>query len=348
MKRVLIFLPDSKQGGPYVSHLRIMNSCLKSKYEFVPFYYPRIRKMLTPSFKKEVKTVIDNTNPDIVHCVGLQIDGYLQVQSVRSISKKSKILLAVHGSHTEVQNPSWWLKIITDILEKRQLRLCDKYYGVSNYTLSMNILSSFRNKSLGVVYNLPDYNRCFYDRDELRNKLGLRHDDIVVVSTGRITEDKGYDELTDIILRNKNDRLVFLIVGDGAYLPEMKKRLQQSSARTIFPGYVEDVYKYLTVSDIFIICTKHETLCNSIIEAGSAGLPVIATRVGGIPEIISDGENGYLYNSGETENALKIIDSLVSSKESRNRLGNCLKTKIEDTFSEKIISEAIDRIYCSL
>ena len=81
-----------------------------------------------------------------------------------------------------------------------------------------------------------------------------------------------------------------MIVGDGSYLPEMKDKVRQNGLydNVIFTGYRNDVMYLLSGSDIFVICTLHETLCNSVIEASDAGLPVVATRTGGIPEIIQD------------------------------------------------------------
>ena len=338
-------LPESRSGGPYVSHLRIMNSFLNKDYSFIPFFYPRCRKMLLPSFKRKLKKTIINEKPDLIHCIGLQLDGFLQVYNAKKIVRdKIKILLAVHGSQSELDKASFFRRTLMKYLEKQQLKMCDYYYSVSKYCSKLEVLQRFQKKDVGIVYNLPprlekDLPSC----NSVRQELGLKPNDIVVVSTGRITAEKGFDVLTEVILLSSRN-IKFLIVGDGDYLMNMKRATKQLD-NVIFVGFVPDVTKYLLASDIFIICSKHETLCNSIIEAGHFGLAALASNVGGIPEIIDDGVSGYLFDYNNPKSIALRLDTLVNNKSERNHFGEALKTKIEDTFSEKNNMQRLKDIY---
>lgn len=322
-----------------------MNSYLKELYQFVAFYYPRSRAMLKPSFKKELTKIVNAHKPEIIHCVGLQLDGFLQVYNARKIvGNSSHILLAVHGSESELIKPSFLRKMFMNYVENKQLKLCDYYYGVSNYTLGMKILSKYTSKSLGVVYNIPQLNSNYAKiKSIVRQELGLGEDDIVVVSTGRITKEKGFERLTSVI--KSCNRLKYLIVGDGDYLMEMKQELSAMAEQVIFTGYVNDVTDYLIASDIFVLLTKHETLCNSILEAGLYKLPVISCNVGGIPEIIKDHENGVLVNPNDDNSVVEQLKLLATNASMREYYGKKLYETVTENFSERKNMEKLACIY---
>ena len=141
------------------------------------------------------------------------------------------------------------------------------------------------------------------DRIEIRRELNLASDDIIVVSTGRITLEKGYGTIKDIILQGKPwGNTKFLIVGEGKYKEQFKRAIRENGLdnEVLFLGYRKDIDRILNASDIYLSCTWHETFGNSIIEASYHRLPVVASHVGGIPEIIEDGITGYLIDFKDT------------------------------------------------
>ena len=138
-----------------------------------------------------------------------------------------------------------------------------------------------------------------------------------------------------------------MIAGQGAYLDEMKKRILDNKLENyvVFTGYRNDIVQILNESDIFIICTLHETFCNSVVEASCQGLPVIASRVGGIPEIVKDKVSGILvdpYNVNEIKDA---VESLISDRKLRNDMGEAGKKIVEEKFSERKIINKIENVY---
>jgi len=97
-------------------------------------------------------------------------------------------------------------------------------------------------------------------------------------------------------------------------------------------GYRSDIGEILSECDIFVLCSLHETLCNSIIEAGQQSLPTIATNVGGIKEIIQDGYNGYLVNPFESNDVIRLLKKLIKDKEHREQMGQNAKKIIRQKF----------------
>ena len=187
-----------------------------------------------------------------------------------------------------------------------------------------------------------------YHKNTVRKEFGIGEKEIIVVSSARIVEDKGYEILMRVITSEDAwPGVRFLIVGEGSYLDEMKRKVdeQDLGQYVLFTGYREDIMQILDESDIFIICTLHETFCNSVVEASCEGLPVIASRVGGIPEIIKDGISGILIDPDsidEIKNALKL---LISDKELREGMGTAGKKIVEEKFSERRITDRIEEIY---
>ena len=164
----------------------------------------------------------------------------------------------------------------------------------------------------------------------------------------RITTDKGFDILADVAKRFKdNDKVKFIIAGDGEYrnkwLADIEKENMQKQVYLL--GYRSDIDDILRESDIFIICTKHETLCNSLLEGGMHKLPLVATNVGGIPEIIDDNKNGFLVPLNDVEGFVSALNKLINDANLCAKMGVAARTKIEEKFSEKAIVEKLDDVF---
>lgn len=349
-KKVLILLPKAKVGGPYNSQKRIMESDLQKDYFFDAIYIPRIRSMINPfSFLKLVSS-IRKYQPNIIHSYGLQLDGFFMM-FLSKIAVKCPVVLAIRGSSKEALKINFFLKILVGYLESWTIKKADLVYGVSNYVLTWPIVTKNAKYIYGSIYNFPfSFHKVQNTNTNklTRFDLGIRQDAVVVISTGRITIDKGYKDLTDVIANYQwPDNVVFCIVGDGEYLNQMKKRINTSlkGEKVIFTGYVKNIIDYLSLSDIFVICTKHETLCNSIIEAGNFGLPVVASRVGGIPELINDTHTGFLFDSGNCDECAKILFRLVMDKSERQLIGNLLKQNLAEKINSKKICQQLDEVY---
>lgn len=350
-KKVMISFQDGgENGGPYTSHKRIMNSRLQEKYEYIPYRIPQGRiGFINIKLLYNLMAQIRRENPDLVHIHGLQLAGF-HYATAAWLCKKP-IILAVRGSTSEAIDFSKWKKKLIHILEKWTLKICDVVYGVSDYVCSWEIVKKYaKGKLYGTVYNLMQLDDIV-DNDEvqrIKNKLEVMEEDVVVVSTGRITEEKGFKILCATIKQLKDkSNIKYIIVGDGSYLDEFKNeiRAQNMEDRVLFTGYQKDVNPYLECADIFVICSLHETLCNSLIEAGAKGLPLIAPEIGGMPEIVRHNENGILLKDNNADCVAEAICKLCDNKALRQKMGANAEKYVKDTFSEKVIVEKIQEIY---
>ncbi|MGI6384541.1 MAG: glycosyltransferase family 4 protein [bacterium] len=345
-KVMISFENDGQNGGPYVSHQRIMNSTLKVKYQFIPLNLMSKQETNRINRVKDLILQIKAVNPDIIHIHGLQMSGFYL--SFAAACCKIPIVLVIHGSSSEAMYSKRFSKAIKIFFEIISLKLSTRVYAVSQYALNLALVQKYaKNKLYGTIYNLPAISNQYYDRTTTREELGLL-DEIVIISSARIIIDKGYDVFCDVIIKLREfNNVKYIIAGDGSYLETMKSRLSEAklSDRVIFLGFVKDIFKYYAASDIFMICTKHETLCNSLLEAGYMGLPLLASNVGGIPEIIEDGENGLLADYDCPDDFANKLRTLIMDEEVRNKFSKRIRETINKKFNEQTVIRQIDKLY---
>jgi glycosyltransferase involved in cell wall biosynthesis len=323
-----------------------MESALREKYEFVPLAVPRARELMHPAGMARFVRTIRDSKPDMVHYAGLQLEGFFVACAIALAGVKRSVV-AVHGSSWEAAFFPRYKKRIVGVLEAATLRLASACYGVSDYVVGWDAIRRNARHCYGRIYNLP-HAREGEGAGSLRQELGIPSDAIVLVSTGRIVRDKGFDRLIDTleVLHSSSDFRV-LVVGEGDYLKTLEARVRTSalSERVLCLGYRADVPRILAASDVFVLLSMHETLCMSIIEAGLQALPVVATNVGGIPEIIRDGYNGFLVEPGDKAGAAWALERLIADPDLRATMGAHSRASIEERFSEREIVGQIDELY---
>lgn len=346
-KRIaLTYKINSPSGGPFISHRRIQNSPLKDKYDFIPLMIPRARQLLTPFGMYKFIKEICNAKVEIVQIAGLQLDGILTMIACKMA--RVKTIVAIHGRIIESPAIKGFKRKLYDFGERWTINSANACFGVSDYVSSWDICKKAKNY-FGTIYNLPPRIKKYTvnNREKVRNNLKIQDSDIVFISTGRIIKEKGFDILWQAIKRvNFELPIKYLIVGDGNYLQQWKADVMQSSFRNkiIFLGYQEDVEKYLNVSDAFIICTKHETLCISLLEAAMEKLPLIGTNVGGIPEIINS-KDGILVENEDVVGFVQAIEKIASNRNMRITFGENAFQYVSSKFDEERILLRLDQLY---
>ena len=177
-----------------------------------------------------------------------------------------------------------------------------------------------------------------------RNEFGISPDDIVVGTVGRLHSVNNQKILMEAIhaLAHKFDNIRLLIVGDG---PLRKELVHLSTSlgindRVHMVGNRRDVYRLLSVMDIFVLPSLTEGSPISLIEAMSSRLPVIASDVGAIPKIINNGVNGFVIPPGDIDRLVKRIALLIEDKEKAFELG-------ENAFQTIRKSHSMEKMYLS-
>ncbi len=168
-----------------------------------------------------------------------------------------------------------------------------------------------------------------------RARYGLYDQVPVVVNVGILRRVKGHEvtlKAAKAVLQSIPDAR-FLIVGDGPLLQSLEKMTEDLGIdeAVIFTGFVDDVAGIYASADVAVLSSWSEGLPQSMLQAMAAGVPVVATRVGGVPEVIADGRNGILVGAGEDKAMAEGIVKLLREK----NFAHGLALKARETVREK-------------
>lgn len=184
----------------------------------------------------------------------------------------------------------------------------------------------------------------------VRNKLGVKSDQKLMTCVGCLKPVKGHKYLISAFAEFLNiykGQWKLILLGDGELRQELEKQAMELgiSENICFLGYQTNVHEWLSISNIVISATLSEGLSNALIEGCAAGCPVIATNVGGNPEIVSNGVNGILVEPENKSQLLKAMLTLVGDETLLAAMGNNAREKALTNFSNLRMINSLESIY---
>lgn len=235
--------------------------------------------------------------------------------------------VVIHSEHGyEVENMRG-LPLRQRMFRRFAYGLADRVFAVTKELRDYHAAQAWTNpECIGVLYNGVDTSRfypCAETRERVRRELGLPSGCIVLGSVGRMVPIKDYGTLLEaagLLLQKRADVRV-LLVGKGPELDAL-----QAQARSLLPGRVtftgasDRVPELLNAMDIFVLCSLGEGMSNTVLEAMSTGLPIIATRVGGNTEVIGAENSEWLFTPGDRRELTDRIVRLISEGLPRNSI----------------------------
>ncbi len=186
-------------------------------------------------------------------------------------------------------------------------------------------------------------------RIKIRRDLGLG-DVFVIGSIGRIERQKGYSFLLEAVSKCRKEGVdcKCLIAGDGPERVNLKRDIRRLKLddTVIMTGWREDIAELLSAMDVFVLASLfREGLPLVLTEAASAGLPLIATPVGGNPEIVEDGANGFIVPAGDADALAEKLGSLMKNTSQRMQMGENSKRIWREKFTLTRMINEIDFLY---
>ena len=163
-------------------------------------------------------------------------------------------------------------------------------------------------------------------KSESKESFGLSSGRLQCAFIGRVTQIKRPDRFLDVVseIRKRGVDLDFFIAGDGELLHSCRERIVNEELSVTILGWQSDIEKVLSAADIVLLTSDNEGTPLSLIQAGMAGLPVVTTHVGSIPEIVLDGVTGLVTSLGVQEMA-SALEKLAKDVDLRTRLGTAAK-----------------------
>ncbi|MBT9537521.1 MAG: glycosyltransferase family 4 protein [Nitrospirae bacterium] len=184
------------------------------------------------------------------------------------------------------------------------------------------------------------------DKYAIKKRLGIEADKKIITFSGRLVQRKRVDLLlravSKIVKARRDIRVV--ILGHGELLEDLQGLAPELSIREYvsFKGFVSNILDYLHVADIFVLTSDMEGMPNSLLEAMACGLPVIATRIGGVVDIVEDKKNGLLVAAGDEEELKDAILKLLGDEQlSKSISQEAYKTIRENYYIDKVADKYI-------
>lgn len=200
--------------------------------------------------------------------------------------------------------------------------------------------------------DLTGYKPATPSARERRGELGLPEDVPLCGIVARLSPEKDHRTLLLAVdaLRKAGSAAHLAIVGGGPLEGELKTLVQSLglSARVHFLGFRSDVAQLLPLFDLFVLSSTEEGVSLTLIEAMAAGLPIVATRVGGNPEVVVDGETGLLVEAGQPAALAAAIESLLGDPEIRSRMGRRGRDVAAERFDIERVIDEYQAIYAEI
>jgi glycosyltransferase involved in cell wall biosynthesis len=189
-------------------------------------------------------------------------------------------------------------------------------------------------------------------RLESRRYLGIPGERFTIGWIGRMTSVKRTDDILVAFkgLRDRGVEATLCLVGDGPDRVELEQRAHELGLMrdTLFLGYQEEVAPFYAAFDTLVLPSSNEGTPVSAIEALAAGRPVVATRVGGVPDVVRDGEDGFLVDAGATDELAKKLEQLARDPELRANMGKRGRERVLPRYAVDRLVHDVDELYKSL
>jgi glycosyltransferase involved in cell wall biosynthesis len=319
--------------------------------------------MSNPNWKSDraayrrIKEIIEEFKPDIVHTHAAKA-GALG----RRAAKAAGVKVIVHTFHGHVFH-SYFGAVKTKLFQLIERRLASSSTGII-------AISELQKKELSDTYRIckpekikviplgfdlePFQQKRISERHKIRAKYNLSEDEVAVAIVGRLAPVKNHTLFLDVVqeLAQKGIRARYFIVGDGSEREHIETRVAELKAQfgiqIEMTSWITDIAEFNAGMDVICLTSNNEGTPVSLIEAQACSIPVISTDVGGVRDIVIDGETGYVI---EKNNMLKFAEKLgilISNKENREKMSQNGWNHVREKFHYNRLTNDMKKYYWSL
>ncbi len=240
-------------------------------------------------------------------------------------------------------------------LDKRVLRRMDRVVCVSEGQAEKVRRAGVAGTKITVIHNGVRPQRFACPKPEYRQRLlelFPAAPKLIVAAAGRLSPEKGFDVLIDAAATvvAKEPEVGFVLFGDGPLREQLNARIERLGLadRFILTGFRSNLDDYFPHFDLFAQSSHTEGLPNVILEAFAASVPVVATAVGGTPEIVEDGQNGLLVPAGDAPALASAIMRLTNDTSLKVQMGTAGRQRVETEFTFDAQAAAYRKLFAQL
>jgi glycosyltransferase involved in cell wall biosynthesis len=330
-------------------------------YGVKPILLPEMKRI--PNFKsdraayRKIKQVIEEFQPDIVHTHAAKA-GALG----RKAAKACGVPIIVHTFHGHVFHSyfgtakTWIYKVI----ERRLAKISTGIVAISpiqkeELSSIHQICPAHKIKVIPLGFDLMKFHENRDSkRGETRKKWSLNDEEIAVAIIGRLAPIKNHSLFLDVIqtLAQKGIKARYFIVGDGQEKTSIEKRAKELendfNIRIELTSWIKDIATFNAGMDIICLSSDNEGTPVSLIEAQASGVPVISTDVGGVKDILLEGETGFVVPKNDVKSFSEKLQLLIENKEIRSNMSQNGWNYVRDKFMYTTLVKNMENYYAEL
>lgn len=303
----------------------------------------------------KLASIIRKNHVDIIHTQLFFSDLYGRLMG--KIFGVPAIISTVQSSVYEPEN-DYLYSLKRKLLDSYSGRLCNKkFIAVSEFvksSLSRRLKISAH--KIEVIPNYVDFQALNsierQDLDSLREEFSISPGDPILITVCRLNPAKGVQYLLKAMqqIAGQHKFVRLFVVGDGFYRDYLERLVKEYEleSNVVFLGERNDVKQLLHISSIFVFPSLSEGLPLSLLEAMACGLPAVASDIGPVREIVSDGRTGVLVASKDSAAIAKAVSSLIADPKKAKEIGECGRDLVKDKFSPCKNIKVLEDFYLSL
>ncbi|MGH2672745.1 MAG: glycosyltransferase family 4 protein [Actinomycetota bacterium] len=317
---------------------------------------PALRRAISPRLDLAAARALDRLvrawRPDVVHTHLAKAGGL-----GRFVARRRNVPVTVHTFHGHVLDGYFSPPIARVFLaaERRLARRTTALVAVSNAVrdelLALGIGREDQWHVIPVGLELDGLLGNLPSKAEARERLGLPPDGAAVGIVGRLVPIKDHETFLRAAVRllPARDDLTFVVAGDGEDRAVLEARASELlEERVRFLGWVQDLAALYAALDVVVLTSRNEGTPVSLVEAGAAGRPVVATRVGGVPDVVADGETGILVPPGDPAATAAAIERLLGEPALARAMGGTARARVPSRFSADRLVDDLAALYSRL
>ena len=347
-ENIALTLGEKIQGGGYESVIGALQHSGHPKAEIV--IKAEERGIKTFSLKCDgrfdigaifrLKKYLVEAKVDILHTHNYKSD---MIGACAAFLAKVPVIATAHGFTDVTHSVSFYEKLD---------RLVLRAFFSKVIVVTGEMLKNFPEGKKEVIANgvdIDQFSRDAQKREALRKNYQIKDNEILIGTVGRLSREKNQRMLLEALypLMRDDDAIRVMVVGDGPKAEELKQfaTARHLEDRIIFTGNMRDTVSVYSALDIFVLSSLTEGVPLTILEAMASKLPVVATRVGGIPEMINDDKTGLLVDARDVCALRAKITNLIKNPGKRQQLAESASRFVKTNYSLKRMCAAYREVY---
>ena len=266
------------------------------------------------------------------------------------------IVHTVHGFAFHDEEPLW-RRTLYKYLEKLAAYWCHKMIFISqpliDWALREGITDEGKIKKIYSGIELEQFRPLSEEsKNKIRKKWKIREEEAVIGIVSKLWEGKGHAVLIEAlkVLKKELKDVKLVIVGEGYLYDDLLNLVYRLGLQdsVLFTGFMEDVSELIGTFDVAVLPSFFEGMGRVLLEAMAMKKPVVASRVGGIPDLVEDGVNGFLVPPGDPNQLAEAIMKILKDKKLAGKMGGMGRKRITEKFSADIMAASIEEVYREL